>query len=128
MALGISPHIDADSNCTRYRSQQPRNRPLITTEDVSLIMFWSILEGGTAVVAACLPTMKSILKDLSSQSLLRNIRSTLSLPWNLTRGVWASIANPNGNRLDEGSSVEQVFHKQGGSLAGSLTMRDLEAA
>ena len=46
---------------------------------VSILMFWGYLEIGVGIVAACVPTLRPLLEDWSLESVIRSIRSTISL-------------------------------------------------
>ncbi|KAI9648373.1 hypothetical protein NHQ30_003006 [Ciborinia camelliae] len=46
---------------------------------VSLLMFWSMLEVGIAMIASCLPTLRPLFHGFSPESVIRSIRSALSL-------------------------------------------------
>ena len=48
-------------------------------EVIGLILFWSVIENGAAIVAACLPTMRLLLGRELIAGLFRSIRSKLSL-------------------------------------------------
>ncbi|MCJ1265865.1 hypothetical protein MMC22_005746 [Lobaria immixta] len=45
----------------------------------STILYWSMIEGGLAVVAACLPTLRVLVSKMSLSSIIRSVRSALSL-------------------------------------------------
>ncbi|KAG8527122.1 uncharacterized protein KY384_008551 [Bacidia gigantensis] len=55
----------------------------VTTLDdmavVSLILFWPMLEMGVAIVAICLPTLRPLLHSVSLESMVRSVRSKLSI-------------------------------------------------
>lgn len=42
-------------------------------------MYWSILEVGLALIAACLPSLSSLATTTSIQSAVRSVRSVVSL-------------------------------------------------
>ena len=46
---------------------------------VSLLIFWSMLELGVAMIAICLPTLRPVFRAVSLESMLRSIRSLVSL-------------------------------------------------
>ncbi|KAF2237619.1 hypothetical protein EV356DRAFT_510579 [Viridothelium virens] len=46
---------------------------------VSVLMFWGMLEMGVGMVAICLPTLRPIFLGWSPETVLRNVRSALSL-------------------------------------------------
>jgi hypothetical protein len=43
------------------------------------MMFWSMIEMGTAIVAGCLPTIWPLINNISLEGMVRTIRSVLSL-------------------------------------------------
>lgn len=45
---------------------------------VSTILYWSMIEGGLAVIAACLPTLRFLVRNISLSSFLHRFRGTLS--------------------------------------------------
>ena len=46
---------------------------------VSLMIFWGMLELGVAMIAVCLPTMRPMFKGMGVESMLRSLRSFMSL-------------------------------------------------
>ncbi|KAG8526997.1 uncharacterized protein KY384_008426 [Bacidia gigantensis] len=49
------------------------------TEVLTLSMYWSTLESGLAIIAACLPSLSSLFTAKSLQSAVHSVRSVLSL-------------------------------------------------
>lgn len=47
---------------------------------VSLSLFWATLELGVGMVAVCLPTLRPLFRDASLESMVRSLRSFVSLP------------------------------------------------
>ncbi|MCJ1238721.1 hypothetical protein MMC14_006712 [Varicellaria rhodocarpa] len=47
--------------------------------DQTNIVVWSLVEAGVAIVAACLPTLRTLIGDHSTEGILRSIRSIFSL-------------------------------------------------
>ena len=55
---------------------------LLATDDigvVSLLLFWGMVELGVGIIAICLPTLRPLFRGFSPESILRSIRSALSL-------------------------------------------------
>ncbi len=93
-------------------------------EDVSLILFWSMIESGAAIIAACLPTLRYLFGQSMVDKLLRSIRSTFSLHSQASRS-WPSRPTKFENRISQGSSVEHIAGIETVSSVESYAMRDL---
>lgn len=52
---------------------------LTRTGIVSILMFWGMLEIGIALVAACLPVLRPLFQGWSPESIIRSLRSQISL-------------------------------------------------
>lgn len=60
--------------------RSPPSRCLMTQiAVVSLILFWPMIQMGVALIAACLPTLRPVFHDFSPESVIRSLRSKLSL-------------------------------------------------
>ncbi|KAI9728970.1 MAG: hypothetical protein M1828_000055 [Chrysothrix sp. TS-e1954] len=46
---------------------------------ITLTMWWSMLESGLALIAACLPSLSNIFTTFTLEKMIRNVRRTLSL-------------------------------------------------
>lgn len=46
---------------------------------VSTILYWSMIEAGLAIIAACLPTLQFLVRKVSLDSIVNSVRSALSL-------------------------------------------------
>ena len=46
---------------------------------VSILLFWGMMEIGVAMIAICLPTLRPILQNRSLESVVRSVRSAISL-------------------------------------------------
>ena len=46
---------------------------------VSLLLFWGMVELGVGMIAICLPTFRPIFKGWSPESIVRSVRSIISL-------------------------------------------------
>ena len=58
------------------------------------IVFWSMLEMGLSIIAACLPTLGPIFHDLSAEKLGQRMRSFLALR-SPSAGVGKSVSETN---------------------------------
>ena len=47
---------------------------------VTTLLWWSILESGLALIAACLPTMSYLVSHFSMRAIIYSVRDMLSLP------------------------------------------------
>lgn len=63
---------------------------------VSTILYWSMIEGGLAVIAACLPTLRFLVGKISISSIVNSLRSVLSLDSVPTQRPQRSAALPIG--------------------------------
>lgn len=55
---------------------------LLATDDigvVSLLLFWGMVELGVGMIAVCLPTLRPLFHGWSPESIIRSIRSALSI-------------------------------------------------
>lgn len=46
---------------------------------ISTILYWSLIEGGLAIIAACLPTLRCLISKLSLSSIVHSVRNALSI-------------------------------------------------
>lgn len=46
---------------------------------VSILVFWAMMEMGVAVIAVCLPTLRPLFRDWSLESIIKSVRSAVSL-------------------------------------------------
>ena len=53
--------------------------PLIFPGVVSILLFWAMMEMGVAMIAVCLPTLRPLFRNLSLESIIRSVRSAVSL-------------------------------------------------
>lgn len=58
------------------------------------IVYWSMLEMGLSIIAACLPTLAPTFHDLSAEKLGQRMRSILALP-SRSAGVMKSVSETN---------------------------------
>lgn len=93
---------------------------LLATDDigvVSLLLFWGMLELGVGMIAICLPTLRPLFRDWSPESLIRSIRSALSL--HSTRSAGSSPGRSTGRSAKE---AQQLGSES--SIAG-INMEDI---
>ena len=65
-------------------------------------MYWSTLEAGLALIAACLPTLSYLFNGFSLQSAVRSVRSALSL--GSMRSTGKSSSGPSRAEVMSGSN------------------------
>ena len=53
--------------------------PLIFLGVVSILLFWAMMEMGVAMIAVCLPTLQRLFRNWSLESIIRSVRSAVSL-------------------------------------------------
>ena len=58
------------------------------------VAFWSMLEMGLSIIAACLPTLAPIFHDLSAEKLSQRMRSIFTLR-SRSAGVMKSVSETN---------------------------------
>ncbi|MCJ1289797.1 hypothetical protein MMC34_001330 [Xylographa carneopallida] len=67
-----------------------QNIDVLGTNDASLqtatFLYWTMLEQGLAVIVACLPTLRTLFNHASLESVVRSVRTTLSLDSLRSRG------------------------------------------
>ncbi|MCJ1390963.1 hypothetical protein MMC18_003824 [Xylographa bjoerkii] len=67
-----------------------QNIQVLGTNDASLqtatFLYWTMLEQGLAVIVACLPTLRTLSNHTSLESVVRSVRTTLSLDSLRSRG------------------------------------------
>jgi len=104
---------------------------LSTDPDIleSIILYWTMLESGIAVIVACLPTLNSLIH--ASPNLLRSLRSMLSVN---SMGSNGSRGSRNQTRLDSGShstssqaEINKLENLESGMGSQVYAMRDLES-
>ena len=61
------------------KSAQHCETPLILLAVVSILLFWAMMEMGVAMIAVCLPTLRPLFRDWSLESIIRSVRSAVSL-------------------------------------------------
>ena len=70
---------------------------------VSLLLFWGMVELGVGIIAICLPTLRPLFRGFSPESILRSIRSALSL-----RSLHSSGSGGDGARRSPGRSAKEA--------------------
>ena len=58
---------------------QHSETPLILLGVVSILLFWAMMEMGVAMIAVCLPTLRPLFRNWSLESIIRSVRSAVSL-------------------------------------------------
>lgn len=85
---------------------------LLATDDigvVSLLLFWGMVELGVGMIAICLPTLRPLFRGWSPESIIRSIRSALSLRSIRSDGSGArSIGRPAKDAQQVGSESSIV--------------------
>lgn len=93
---------------------------LLATDDigvVSLLLFWGMLELGVGMIAICLPTIRPLFGAWSPESILRSIRSALSL-----RSIHSGGSSA---RRSTGPSTRGVQHLGSESSIVGIGMEDI---
>lgn len=62
-------------------------------------MWWSTLESGLALIAACLPSLSNIFANVKLDQLVKNMRRTISLQG--LRESWAVSGGSRGSRASK---------------------------
>ena len=84
---------------------------LFTTADcsqvtVSTILYWSMIEAGLGIIAACLPTLHFLVRKTSIASIVNSMRSAFSLPSMNSEGSKRLPSQPSGPYKDIGADSE----------------------
>ena len=94
---------------------------------VGAILFWSMVEDNAALIAACLPTMRFLVKHGSLETMIRSVRSKLSLASGRgsSKGGSSRDTVPSLGKVKGGSSQEiaggtEEYHLM--RLAGESTV------
>lgn len=74
---------------------------------VSLLIFWGMLELGVGMVAVCLPTMRPMLRGASVESMMRSLRSFISLPGTSRGGSGTHESERENIPLDERDKIKK---------------------
>ena len=89
-------------------------------------MFWGFLETGVAIVAACLPLLRPLLKSWSLESVIRSIRSVISLRTMSSRGRSSSSSRRRTTQRSE-SEVAITANPYSGPSNDGVNSVDVEA-
>ena len=96
-------------------------------------MYWSVLESGLALIAACLPTLSFLFKAPTIQSAVKRGRSALSLrSWHSSKklskcgGDRTSPAGLEHNSSDAGLTKIEVSSEQWSMQSLDTAMRSLD--
>ncbi|KAI0542846.1 hypothetical protein GGR58DRAFT_449825 [Xylaria digitata] len=92
-------------------------------QSVSTVMYWSMIEAGLSLIAACLPTTQHLFRGVSLASVVASVRSAISLP-SLT-----GTQNSGGSRSRSNVNIYNGNHgpMQGASAAVGSTKRLAES-
>ena len=86
-----------------------------------------MIESGTGVIAACLPSLRFLFSQSSIDSILRSIRSTFSLQSHSSHTRSSRTSNLR-RQTSEGSSVDHINHIDGISSLDSYAMKNLDGS
>ncbi len=89
-------------------------------------MFWGFLETGVAIVAACLPLLRPLFNRWSLESVIRSIRSAISLRSTSSRGRSSSNSKRRTTQRSE-SEVAITGHPYRGPTLDGVNSVDVEA-
>ncbi len=73
---GLNTNVDPDRLYLPLEVVDPADCVQVT---VSTILYWSMIEAGLAIIAACLPTLQFLIRKVSLDSVVSSVRSALSL-------------------------------------------------
>ena len=88
-------------------------------------MFWGFLETGVAIVAACLPLLRPLFKSWSLESVIRSIRSVISLRSMSSRGRSSSSSRRRRTQRSE-SEVAITGAPYSGPIYDGVNSVDVE--
>ena len=74
---GINTMFDPDCLLLLQYLSTTADCPQVT---VSTILYWSMIEAGLGIIAACLPTLHFLVRKTSIASIVNSVRSAFSLP------------------------------------------------
>ena len=104
---------------------------------MTVALYWSLIEAGLALVAACLPSISSLFRSMSFNAIIKSFRSALSLrslPFGTPRHSQRNTSTPSSQKktyleiLDHQSPVSQrSVSSDIQSGISAFVMRDLEA-
>ena len=90
------------------------------------MMFWGYLETGVAIIAACLPMLRPLFKSWSVESVIRSIRSAISLRSMSSRG--RSPSNTRGRTTQRTESQDAITgNPYTGPTLDGMNSIDIEA-
>ena len=96
---------------------------------IALILFWSIIETGVAIIAACLPTLRPLFSNWSLESVIRSVRSAISLNSlrsSSQRSTRSQTAQPGNDQttataLGDPAQTQHQWPRSGGGKASTIT-------
>ncbi|MCJ1260610.1 hypothetical protein MMC22_000472 [Lobaria immixta] len=100
---------------------------------ISTILYWSLIEGGLAIIAACLPTLRCVIRKISLSSIVHSVRNALSVGSKHTRGDFQrfpassdkSYPNIQAGSSSSSTSREQMVVKKNSGPVNTLAMGDV---
>ena len=100
---------------------------LITTQ-----LYWSMIEMGLCIIAACLPTLRPLFREKTQGILLNSIRnffSFTSISYSFSKGSLSRKDPSDYHKFSNSSDTHFAQKNSGGDYTGMEThaMRDLEA-
>ena len=95
--------------------------------EIAVVLYWSMIESGLALIAACLPILRYLFRN-TSEIFIRNARSIFSLHSLHSQQTQRSTGATN-IELDDLPSIPSWAYLGNfdAGLSGAHTMRDLEA-
>jgi len=79
---------------------------------VSTILYWSMIEGGLAIIAACLPTLRFLVGKLSLDSIVNSVRNVLTLESKRSRQSQQSTEPSEGPYTNIYANTSSTSHSQ----------------
>lgn len=99
---------------------------------VSTVLYWSLIEAGLAIIAACLPTLRCLIGKVSLSSIVYYVRNALSVGSKYTQEEqFAASSNKSYANIRAGSSssstsrVQMVVKEKSGPV-DTLAMGDVD--
>lgn len=84
-----------------------------------------MVESGTAIIAACLPTLRIVLSQSSIDKILGSVRSIFSLQ-SQSSHTRSSRTSDIRRQTSKGSSVDHIINMDGISSVESNAMKDID--
>ena len=96
-------------------------------------MYWTLIEMGLSIIAACLPTLRPLFGNVAAQSWSNMLRSFFTLPSRLrstseNRKGMSKGPRPDGDTASNSSRVKFAFKAMSPDSATEIyPMRDIES-